>query len=800
MPRRARRARCIALLISLLPLVVTGVAAGAPGPLQEADSEPRGALPYDLAFDRHTFPYDEAPAVAPGGGMVAYSVIEPRADVNTDARYDSNGTPSSAIGSRIYLSETAGGDATGICPAGGNCWRPSWSPDGSMLAFFSDAEGMPQLWVYELDSGAARRVARARLKPKLWSGDEARWSPDGETLYVGLDPVQEPDVDRSTLNGGATGTGRAAAADARVTVLRSGSEAEDDAAAAPERPQQDFMMLENNAELAAVDLASGQVRVLVPATSEPRPSVLRLSPSGRWISYLSVFQTSEVTSQQTFYDLGLVPSSGGDVVTVAAGLPVGRDYHRQNYRWHPSEDRLVFLQDGGLHLVELPESGPSVPRRLGADLGDLAPEPLTFTADGTGVVVGIDPHDYQDYMEEQPRGLAVVPLDGSPPTRIGLPEQGRYVQLLRAGERTAWQPGPATLVALVRSAGGESCALRLSYGDEPGGAESLWCSTGRLGGFTSGGVHDSIIAVYEDAGTPPDVFRFDAALANRERISNIDDRLEVVARPTVQIIETEVPLHDGTIGRLRTAIVLPPGAERGDRLPAIVMHYPGGDVSRHAERYGGGDTVSVPTLLFVSRGYAVMLVELRLGPNAEAGNPLREMVDVLLPQVYHAAQLGYVDAARLGIVGQSFGGYGTAGIVSGTNLFRAAVAISGIYDLAGTYGHLGEGNSSFWIGWSEGGQACMGTHPWGDLRRYLDNSPYYQADRIHTPLLIVHGDQDTAFHDAQKLFSALRRLDRTSQLAIYHGQGHVVSNWDRDSAIDACRRTVAFFDRHLRGR
>ena len=93
----------------------------------------------------------------------------------------------------------------------------------------------------------------------------------------------------------------------------------------------------------------------------------------------------------------------------------------------------------------------------------------------------------------------------------------------------------------------------------------------------------------------------------------------------------------------------------------------------------------------------------------------------------------------------------------------------------------------------------MGTHPWANLRRYLDNSPYYQADKIVTPLLLVHGTEDNAYHDAQKLFTALRRLNRPAQLASYAGQGHVIYEWNRASATDAARRMVEFFRKHLGG-
>lgn len=226
------------------------------------------------------------------------------------------------------------------------------------------------------------------------------------------------------------------------------------------------------------------------------------------------------------------------------------------------------------------------------------------------------------------------------------------------------------------------------------------------------------------------------------------------------------------------------------------MH-PGGEVTRAAEEFGGGNVFTVPNLVFTSRGYAVVLCNLTLGPNREAGNPTQEMVDVLLPQVYRAAELGYVDVNRLAITGQSFGGYGAASIVSRTNLFRAAVPISGIYDLAGTYGHIDIQGAGFWIAWSEAGQARMGTHPWANVRRYLENSPYYNADKIFTPVLIVHGTADQAYHDAGKLFTALRRLGKPAQLASYQDQGHAINGWKRASAIDAARRMVDFYRRHL---
>ena len=138
-----------------------------------------------------------------------------------------------------------------------------------------------------------------------------------------------------------------------------------------------------------------------------------------------------------------------------------------------------------------------------------------------------------------------------------------------------------------------------------------------------------------------------------------------------------------------------------------------------------------------------MLADAPLGPEGRPGQPVEELRDVILPQVYRAADLGYIDIERVAVAGQSYGGYCTAA--------------SGLDDepLPGggrRLGHLRSGEplrdaapgDNFPVRWSEKGQVRMGQPPWSDLRRYLDNSPYYRADRIRTPLLIIHGRETTA--------------------------------------------------------
>ena len=181
--------------------------------------DPPGALPYDLAFGMASFVWDTEFSVSADGRFVAYDVRLPPADteLNLDERYQPNGTPSSAVGTSIHYTELSTRHTVDICP-GGACWRPAWSPDGRSIAFFSDAGGVPQLWVHDIATGESRKLSDEAVKPKLWHGDEPRWSPDGSTLYVGFAPEGEfasPARPADVRVQNAAG----------VVVLRSGSEA-----------------------------------------------------------------------------------------------------------------------------------------------------------------------------------------------------------------------------------------------------------------------------------------------------------------------------------------------------------------------------------------------------------------------------------------------------------------------------------------------------------------------------------------------------------------------------------------------
>ncbi|MGH9367201.1 MAG: S9 family peptidase [Thermoanaerobaculia bacterium] len=765
---------------------------------QVGQSRSAAPLPLDLAFSHKTVRRWERPAVSRDGTVLAYEVHtpplrSPESEVAEGVRFLPGGTPSEMVGLRVFVVPTKGGDARAACPEKGSCWRPSPSPDGRRVAFFSDAGGMPQLWVYDLAKGRSRRVSEVAIKVKHWPGDEAEWSADGRELFV---PMRPPDQGSpgAPLASSALPAPGAPLEKPTVTVYTTGSGAAPAGGGTTPEAMMAHFLRENNATLAAVDLETGKVRTIVPADAQPRPSCMRLSPDGKWVSYLSVFKMKGETASEAYYDLAVAPVSGGKPVTVAADLQVPENvYFEDTYRWLPNSTQIVFLKEKKLWIADIASPG-KPPWQLGASLGNLEEAPILLGSEGKSVLVGQEAEGEKTYYHVPPKALALVPLDGSTPKIfpiVGTP--------IAADRDALWQsdPGRFTIIVNDEETGDRSA---VSVESRTGATATLWKGRGRFdaAGAAAGG---GIVARFESLDTPPDFYRYDPKFASRQRLTHVEPRLDGVATGPMEIFDSHVPGFDGRLQPVQTAVFFPPGKKAGDRLPAIVYFYSGSRMSNAAQEYGGGAPNSIPVQVFATRGYAVLLTDVPLGPQGKGGNPIQEMGDAILAQVYRAANLGYIDSSRVAIMGQSYGGYSTAAMITQTNLFRAAMALDGLYDLAGGFARMGPNGSTFNFVWSETGQGRMGTHPWADLRRYVANSPYYQADKIHTPLLLIHGKKDETcpVEDAEKMFNALKRLERTAELAVYDGEGHVPGTWSLVNAVDATQRMIDFLEQHVMG-
>lgn len=740
----------------------------------------------ELAFDAKEFVLFEGFALSPDGKWIAYSVRQKPLDIDLNPRHTAGGTPTTSAGSSIYIRDNNG--KVKQISSKGNSWRPAWSPNSQQLAFYSDAEGSPHLWIYDVNEDSSHMVNKRPIKASIFPLDAPQWGKDSKTIYVPIADIQQDQP--SNVN---------VLVDESVSPKIYLSNSENEVNQIIKEQENTFLMDQYRASIVEVDTKTGKERIVVPSSTKPFPAFFQLSPSGKWISYISPVITDDIN--HAYYDLIAANTHNNELVVfpLASNLMTDQGSEAPVYQWHPLNDWLLYIQDKKLYKIEFNENEPTTPKILRSELNNLIANPLLFTKNGSKVVIGANPSS----ENELPQSFYFITLQDQHVLEIPLHKKWKYFDVFKANAKQIWQPVDDSITLhLQENVTGMDGIVRFTINEENTQENVLWKVRAKIEATASHGKENELYAIYQDLNTPPNIYRFNSNFSEKQELTSIDPRLNRLSPPSITSFQTRVPLYNGELRNVQTTILLPNKSQKqkDEKFPAIVIFYPGANFSSLGKEFMGGRNGSLPPVLLLQKGYAIIFPEILLGPEGKAGNPLQEMTDVLLPQIYHAIDNDIVNIDQMGIMGQSYGGYGTAGIIAKTNLFRAAVAISGLYDLGSVYGEYSDELKDFTQVWSENGQGRMGSPPWNDLFRYLQNSPYYLADNIHTPLLLIHGENDLggASKESIKLFTALKRLKRPTELVLYPKEGHVPENWNRQNAIDVTNRILQFFDCNLK--
>jgi dipeptidyl aminopeptidase/acylaminoacyl peptidase len=242
----------------------------------------------------------------------------------------------------------------------------------------------------------------------------------------------------------------------------------------------------------------------------------------------------------------------------------------------------------------------------------------------------------------------------------------------------------------------------------------------------------------------------------------------------------EVP-HPGPDGAVRTSwLLLPPSLPEGARAPLVVDVYVGRTASAAPRQLGrGSSTLQNNPAVIAAAGYAVLMISLPNPPEGRFSGA--ELADRLLGIVDRAAMDARVDAARVALIGHSYGGYNVLQAAPHSPRFGAVIASNGVADLSTTFilpplyrtapeEGVPIGTSA---GWAETGQADVGVFP-EHADRYIAQSPLYQVETLTAPTLLIETDLDRPRYGA--LFGALYRLDREAAWLNYFGEGHTVAS------------------------
>jgi dipeptidyl aminopeptidase/acylaminoacyl peptidase len=272
---------------------------------------------------------------------------------------------------------------------------------------------------------------------------------------------------------------------------------------------------------------------------------------------------------------------------------------------------------------------------------------------------------------------------------------------------------------------------------------------------------------------------------------------------------TQLVDYRGADGQpLKAAVMLPPGYRPGRRYPTLFWVYPGyrpaGLDDYFLDPYMGG---FYNLHLFAARGYVVAIPSIPLKRDGPASELFAEIPRSVLPAADRLVELGIAHPDRLGLMGQSFGGYAVYALVAQSRRFRAAVAMAGFTDLTGFYtqfdstarGYPGiEHEKSYNWSIAEARPLSLGGPPYENPALYARNSPLGFVDRVETPLLLIHGEQDVRapMAQAESFFYGLYRQGKTARLLRYWGENHGLSQ-SPANVRDIFEQTLNWFHSHL---
>jgi dipeptidyl aminopeptidase/acylaminoacyl peptidase len=240
-------------------------------------------------------------------------------------------------------------------------------------------------------------------------------------------------------------------------------------------------------------------------------------------------------------------------------------------------------------------------------------------------------------------------------------------------------------------------------------------------------------------------------------------------------------------------VYYPPGFDTDRKYPCIVNYYGG---TLPVDRSFGG---RYPNNLYAAQGYVVYVLQ----PSGATGfgqafsalhvNDWGKIVadEIITGTKKFLAAHSFVDPERVGCIGASFGGFMTMLLTTKTDIFAAAIAHAGISSISS---YWGEG---YW-GYAYSAVATAESYPWNRKDIYIDQSPLFAADKITTPLLLLHGSVDTNVPpgESTQLFTALKVLGRQVEYIQILDQNHHIMTYNK--RILWTKTIMAWFDRWLK--
>ena len=302
---------------------------------------------------------------------------------------------------------------------------------------------------------------------------------------------------------------------------------------------------------------------------------------------------------------------------------------------------------------------------------------------------------------------------------------------------------------------------------------------------------DVYVYTKADFQTPPDLWQTADLWKNEKQLSRINPQMNDYLWGTVELVSWKS--KEGY--DLQGLLYKPENFDPEKKYPMIVYFY-----ERHSDelyRYfaPGPSRSTINFSFYCSRGYLVFTPDIYY----VNGHPGRSAYNSIVAGTEMLCQYPWVDKDHIGIQGQSWGGYQVAYLITQTDMFAAAGAGAPVSNMTSAYGGIRWESGVVRQMQYEHQQSRIGKTLWDGLDLYIENSPLFHADKVNTPLLITHNDNDGAvpWYQGIEYFVALRRLNKVVYMLQYNGEAHNLVQ--RHNMRDLAVRLQQFFDHYLKG-
>ncbi|KAK5175311.1 uncharacterized protein LTR77_000449 [Saxophila tyrrhenica] len=689
---------------------------------------------------------------------------------------------------------------------------PDWSADGKFFAFENVTPNAVELWVGDGHTGAVLRVPDVRLNPALDTEPlfrRTRWMPDQKTLIVKLvpegipPPPPNPVISPSPIIQQSKGeVSLKDSYDPRDTLNNPHDEELFEYFAA--------------SQLAFVDVESLEVHCVGKVDLYEQ---LEVSPSGRYLwcatigkpySYVTTY--SHFPTTITIWTIQDRSTVFAKTVSTPARLPgakgrppeiVRNRVSRWGYSWRANvPEMLTYTEKVGEHWELLGLEPPFEDRRQLVKSDRTIVLTYWFEKPNTALINEYD-GDFRTYVVDLDQPNQAHDVIWSWAFDDKYKDPGSIVQRrLANGSLVVHQEGDTIFTeGQGNSPDGRRPFLdgldlqtkqsRRVFRSSASCLETFLCFTS-----TENGVR--ILTTRSSADEPLNVYLLKqsgevSASASEATLTFSREAITAYQHPAaiVRTIEKRFVNYQRKDGvKLSFTLWTPPGYQWGTRLPTIVNGYPlDHDDAESAGQFDGEDanrsSHDIHKLLPLM-GYAVIRAKF---PNV-GRSPTK--YDTLLEQIVmnaraavkEAVRLGVADPHRIGITGFSHGGLMTALLLAHTDLFRAGVAMSGNYDKTDTAFGFNTENRTLWKA----------------PELYRKMSPFFIADKIKTPLLLMHGASDpnpgTPPSASRKMYDAIRGNGGTTKLVMFPHEPHYYAAGE---SLEHCvYETLTWFDKYVR--